>query len=276
MAEIQFYKMHANRNDFIIITEKQAQPLTKKDIIRLCDRRAGIGADQLITVNMTATQDQHYSCMIFNADGGSAQQCGNGLRCVAKLLGEQLKLTELCLCVGSHHYQFKMDAEEIQCTIGQAHFEPALIPLQSNQAQAPYSLTHHEQSIEFYAINVGNPHAVIYCDTFDAAKEQEIAQHLSQHPFFPEGININFMRIVNERQIACHTHERGVGPTPSCGSGACASAIVAMRYFKLNNKLSVIQPGGQLKVAWSGSTTAPILLSGKATHSYRGTVPLLT
>ena len=248
--------------------------LKTETIKHLCQRRAGIGADQLIVVDDPSTTEDHYPCSIFNADGSQAEQCGNGLRCVAKLLSEQHQLSKLSLVVAGHPYEFNISQDSITCNMGNITLDPKLIPLQTTVQQQCYQLQLNNDMVEFFALSIGNPHAVIVCDQFNTDHESHISKQLCQHPFFPKGINIGFMHKVDADHIELRVHERGVGHTPSCGSGACAAAVCGMRYAGLNNSVQVTQPGGQLTVSWSGQLGDSVFLTGTAYYSYTGNIRL--
>jgi diaminopimelate epimerase len=274
MPNLDFHKMQAYLNDFIIFLADQEQmELTPEAIIYLCDRRRCIGADQLIIVTYNKTVPNNFYCRIFNSDGSEAFQCGNGLRCVAKLLSEKFDTKIINLQTKSGTYVFKISNDLIECDMGKAIFSPKQIPLRIPTEQNLYSTHINQHEIKFVAVNIGNPHAVI----FDSPKElcsKEIFLHLNNKELFPEGANVSFVERIDANNIKLQVYERGAGPTPSCGSGACAAAVAGIKLKYLNNEVNVKQSGGVITVIWHDNNDASVVAYGSASYCYRGIVTI--
>lgn len=261
---LEFYKLHDLGNDCVIswqypqILINQAPNL----LPLLSDRRSGIGFDQLILVKQI--DQSSFFCRIFNADGSEAEQCGNGMRCVARIIHEQglvnrekFKLVTIARTVEV----ILTDYEHIQINMG----VPADICL-------GLSIVVDDVQFNITAVSLGNPHG-IYCVPSSLAKLEFSLEHwgkmLGQHEAFPRGANIGFMQILNRRYIKLITYERGVGLTLACGSNACAAVIAGIMEDKLDSIVTVEFPRGTLAVEWLPEQRE-LILTGSAKLIFSG------
>jgi diaminopimelate epimerase len=274
MTNLDFHKMQAYLNDFIIfLTDKKQIELTPELIIYLCDRRRCIGADQLIIVNYNGRTPNNFYCRIFNNDGSEALQCGNGLRCVAKLINHKFNNKIINLQTKSGVYSFIISNDSIECDMGKPFLSPEKIPLLKSKERNLYSININKNEIKFAAVNIGNPHAVI----FNLPKEfcrEKIFLHLNKKELFPEGTNVSFVELIDTHNINLQVYERGAGPTPSCGSAACAAAVAGINLKYLHNEVNVQQAGGVIKVIWHGNKDDSVVAFGSANYCYYGTVTI--
>jgi diaminopimelate epimerase len=259
MKRIDFTKMHGLGNDFVIIdTIKNPLSLEKLAIQALSDRHRGIGFDQLLLIKPSSSAN--YFCQIFNSDGTEAEQCGNGMRCVARFLHEQHLCEKNSLTLetkGGILQAIIHDYERIEIAMGTPQFNP-LIPLFDPPILAVLSL--------------GNPHAILLVASLEKYPIQEIGASLSLHPAFPEGVNVGFMEIINQQHIRLRTYERGSGETFACGSNACAAAAAGIAAQLLVSPVQVELPLGSLKIEWMGlNSKAPVIMTGAATKVFDGT-----
>lgn len=277
--KLPFTKMHGLGNDFMVVDATQSPlPLTRAQIKHAADRHRGVGFDQLLVVAPAPPGGADFTYLIFNSDGSSAEQCGNGARCLARFirargLSQKSKMSFITQNKITH---VEIEADDtVSVEMAEPSFDPDRIPFLNANPVAPYRLEFLNNAIEFYVVNVGNPHAVIFTDQLDDAHIQRIGCPLSRHSHFPEGVNVNFLHIVNESQVQLRVFERGSGPTLACGSGACASMAVGRHRGLLQDQVEVHQPGGKLQVKWPGPGSA-IQMRGPATFVYEASLFLGT
>ena len=269
---IPFIKMQGLGNDFVVINAIQAvHHLKQPDIQRIAHRRYGVGCDQLLMIEQSSDASADFSFRIFNADGTEAEQCGNGLRCVARYLYDQ----DLCgervtlACKGGLMEARIEDDDTIQVNMGTPRFCPDEIPFQSDTEQLIYTLDLGDIELRIGAINMGNPHAIICVDDMDTVDIDTVGQAVSEHPAFPEGVNVGFMQVTQPYQACLEVYERGAGRTPACGSGACAAMVYGHKLGILDREVNIIQPGGDLLIAWQGGND-PVYMSGPAETVFHG------
>jgi diaminopimelate epimerase len=257
-----FTKMHGLGNDFVVLdTRTQPLPPVTAALARaLADRRTGIGCDQLIVLDESEVAD--FRMRIFNADGGEVEACGNATRAVALLHGmpAQIETPGGILAVQPGEGGAAVD-------MGEPHFEWEAIPLAyaMDTLALPVGWDELEQPA---AVNVGNPHAVFFVDDCDAIELERLGPQIERDPLFPERVNVNVATVENDANIRLRVWERGTGITRACGTGACATAVAAMRRGFVQNEVTVTLPGGPLLIAWGED--GRITMTGPATESFRG------
>lgn len=261
-VSFSFTKMHGLGNDFIIVDNRnQSIQLPTQHIAQMAHRHLGIGFDQLLLLENTQIAD--FFCKIFNSDGSEAEQCGNGLRCIARYINEnQLsdkKNLQLATKSGIHpveindydHIRIQMDAPRIK--------ELELKLLVANQTWLISS------------ISIGNPHAIIKTTDLNVIPLSQLGAEISNHSHFPNGVNVGFMQIVNPEHIYLRTFERGAGETHACGSNACAAVVAGIANHWLNHRVQVQYRYGSLWVEWEGDD-APLYMTGPAEKVYVGEI----
>lgn len=259
----QFHKMHGLGNDFVVLDAREA-PLAVDEALarRLCDRRAGIGCDQLILLEPSATAD--VKMRIFNPDGGEVQSCGNASRCVVKLTGASTIETAGGLLHGS------AEGSAVSVTLVEPRFEWDSIPLSYPMPTDPLPMGWGELERPL-AVNVGNPHLVFFVDDCQAVDLEAVGPSIEHDPAFPERINVN-VASVGADGITLRTFERGAGLTPACGTGACATAVAAIRTRRATSPVRVTMPGGSLTIDWTAGR--PVTMIGDANHVFQGTIDI--
>lgn len=280
MHALRFTKMHGAGNDFVVLDRRHdAAPLDPALCRALADRRTGIGCDQILTIEPPRSIGAAASYRIWNADGSSSQQCGNGARCVAAwVLRDSVALDpERCLAdrfeldspTGTHAVDV-LDLHHYRVAMGRPIFAPARIPLLGFDApQSEYALTFGGETLAVGAVSMGNPHAVIEVDDVDAAPVASFGPALQRHAAFPESVNAGFAQVVARDRIRLRVYERGVGETLACGSGACAAAVVLMRRGRVDREIAVELPGGTLRIAWPDDD-ADVAMSGPTAFVFEG------
>ncbi len=264
-STIKFHKMHGLGNDFVIIEAiTQKVNLNKIDIKSIADRNLGIGFDQLLFIQNSEIGD--FSCDIYNSDGSSAIQCGNGMRCIAKFLYENgfTKKNEILIETQSQVISAKIyDANKISINMGKPSFNSEIFEI------AP---TFTDKNFKIYTVSIGNPHAIIFVDTFEESQLKSIINSININQKFPAGINLGFVKINNENNVALKTVERGAGNTLACGSNACAAAAVAIKYKNLSNNITISLAHGTLDLTWMGKDSDPIIMEGPASYVFAGEI----
>lgn len=263
---IPFTKMHGLGNDFIIVNEltnKIAwQPLT---ITKLSDRHRGIGFDQLLIIE--PSQQADFFCRIFNADGSEAEQCGNGLRCVARFIHEEglKKQTHFAIETKAGVYPVQLENYEHICvTMGAPQVKNALVEIDVNSEVTALPIS---------VLSVGNPHAIVKVTSLQSAIPTQLGPAIATHRLFPEGANVGFMEVLSPNHIRLRTFERGSGETFACGSNACAAVVAGITNGWLKNKVNVEFQYGNLLIEWDGKS-GPIHMTGPATRVFTGETAL--
>jgi diaminopimelate epimerase len=263
-TRVPFIKMHGLGNDFVVLDARAAPlpPMTSAIARALADRRTGIGCDQLILLEPSATHD--FRVRFFNSDGSEAGACGNGSRAVALLHGVPA-LVE----TGGGPIALEPLEGGARVDMGQPHFNWDTIPLA--YPMDTFSMPLGWESLDGpMAINVGNPHAIFFVDDADAVELDRIGPIIEHDPIFPERVNVNVASLAGPDHLKLRVWERGAGLTRACGTGACATAVAAIRRGIVRSPVRVTLPGGDLVIAWEPGST--ILMSGPATESFRGTI----
>lgn len=266
--------MHGLGNDFIIINAiHQTIDIKNIPVPLLADRHLGIGFDQLLLV--TKSENADFACRIFNSDGSEAEQCGNGMRCVARFVQEEQLTHKKSLVLETASGLIEViihDYNNIQVIMGIPHFEPEAIPFIAEEIAMHYeiSLDPASPSLTFTALSIGNPHAILQVSNIKDAPVTDLGSKIAIHPAFPKGTNVGFMEIVSRRQIRLRTFERGAGETFACGSNACAAVVAGILNHKLDHKVAVELTYGNLSIEWAGKSS-PVIMSGPATRVFYGT-----
>lgn len=273
--QIQFTKMHGLGNDFMIIETLRQKFIPHPEMIRdWANRNTGIGFDQLLLIEPSSQKEFDFVYRVFNADGNEVSQCGNGARCIALFLREE-KLTDknfLVVKTQKSKLELKIENEEqVTVNMGVPNFDPQKIPFLADREQPTYNIKVDHNLYEICVLSIGNPHCILLVDDIKTAPVQILGALLTNDPAFPEGINVEFMQVVNPKEIQLRVYERGVGETQACGSGACAAVIAGRKLQLLDEKVTVKQPGGYLEVSWRGENE-PVFLTGPAVKVFSGVI----
>ncbi len=265
--------MHGLGNDFMIINAiRQTIDIKSIPFSLLSDRHLGIGFDQLLLVTTSSHAD--FACRIFNSDGSEAEQCGNGMRCVARFVQEEQLTQKKSLVLETASGLIEVcihDYDTIQVMMGVPCFEPDAIPFIAEKMAAHYeiSLGPAAPALTFTALSLGNPHAILRVSNTKDAPVTDIGAKIAAHPAFPKGTNVGFMEIVNPQHIRLRTFERGAGETFACGSNACAAVVAGILHHELEHKVIVELTYGNLSIEWAGQNS-PVMMSGPAARVFYG------
>ena len=276
MGVIRFTKMQGLGNDYIYVNVMEYPILNpEKFSIRWSDRRKGIGSDGLIMIGKSAIAD--FSMRIFNADGSEARMCGNGARCVGKYLYEKglTAKTEIKLDTLSGIKVLTLNlgpdgkVSTVTVNMGQGvplkvnHGDGTLVGEKLNVGEGPTICS---------AIDMGNPHLVMFVKDAEKAHVSELGPFMEHHAMFPDRANIEFAQVLDHKHIRMRVWERGSGITFACGTGACATAVAsAMQGYTDADGCDVIMDGGTLTVQWDPETKE-VLMTGAAEFVFDGTV----
>lgn len=260
---VSFTKMHGLGNDFVVLDGREvALPeVTKRFARSIADRRTGIGCDQLIVLEPSDSAD--FRMRIFNQDGGEVEACGNATRAVSMLHAEAATIE-----TGGGMLEATPMAGGASIDMGVPRFDWDAIPL----AYAMDTLTMPVgwDTLEGpSAVNVGNPHAIFFVEDIDAVELDRLGPEIEHDPLFPARVNVNVAQVTDRSAIRLRVWERGVGETRACGTGACATAIAAMRRGLVDREVTVSLKGGDLQIAWRDDQH--IVMTGPATTSFVGT-----
>ena len=276
MGVIRFTKMQGLGNDYIYVNVME-YPITNPEqfSIRWSDRRKGIGSDGLIMIGKSAIAD--FSMRIFNADGSEARMCGNGARCVGKYLHDkgltsktEIRLDTLSgIKILNLHLGADGKVDTVTVNMGKG------LPLKVNHGSGTLvgeKLNVGEGPTICSAIDMGNPHLVMFVKDAEKAHVSEVGPFMEHNAMFPDRANIEFAQVLDRKHIRMRVWERGSGITFACGTGACATAVAsAMQGYTDADGCDVIMDGGTLNVKWNPETKE-VLMTGAAEFVFDGTV----
>ena len=255
--------MHGLGNDFVVLDARAAPlpPMTPQVARALADRCTGIGCDQLILLEPSATHD--FRVRFFNADGSESGACGNGSRAVALLHGAPAMVE-----TGGGPIALAPMAGGAEVDMGAPRFDWDAIPLAYPMDTAAMPVGWDALDAPM-AVNVGNPHVVFFVDDAAAVPLETLGPVIEHDPLFPERVNVNVASLAGPDHLRLRVWERGAGLTRACGTGACATAVAAIRRKLVASPVRVSLPGGDLVIAWEPGGT--MMMRGPATESFRGT-----
>ncbi len=290
---LHFTKMHGLGNDFIVIdnrdgTLRRIRTLSQK----LCDRRFGIGADQILLLSHSKKAD--FRMRIFNADGSEVEMCGNGIRCMGRFIWDTILFRDK---KGSGHDRNRVDYIAIETIagvmvlekkgnmytvdLGEPVLEPSKIPVRvsmlgkayDKEKIQQYSLNVNKKNYKINCVSMGNPHAVIVVKDVDKVLLETIGPQIENHRFFPNRTNVEFMQVMDNNNVKVRVWERGSGITLACGTGASASAVTSILLGLTGRKVNVHLPGGKMVIRWSQKNNH-IFTTGPAATVYEGFIQI--
>lgn len=268
--------MQAAGNDFIIIDKKDFPALEDNNFIKkICDRHFGVGCDQLLIV------DDNGGMTIFNTDGSTSKQCGNGLRAVAAYLvlknNPQATESEVTIKNEAGTVKAKVALEAKKINVGVEMpvpiWESKRIPVATEGDPLHLELSYAGLK-DPSAVSLGNPHLVFFVENLQEVQIYQVGSVLSTNPMFPEGTNVMIAQIKNPNHIELKIWERGVGPTLACGSGATATVAAAHRRGLCSDNVTIKMPGGEVQILISDSGV--FTLYGEVNVVFRGKIELST
>lgn len=277
--KVLFHKMHGLGNDFVLIDAIGQKSLRTfrtarlaKLSCQLCDRRFGIGADQLLLLAPSKRAD--FRMRIFNADGGEVEMCGNGIRCLARYIWSKRYSRKKVLEIETPAGIIKPEQKGnlVRVDMGKPGFDAEEIPVRLKGYVQDYPLKVKDRTFKITCISMGNPHAVIYVDNLDRFPVAVYGPLIEAHPLFPKRTNVEFIQVMNRNSIRMRVWERGSGETLACGTGASAAAIASMIKGHTGKKTAVHLAAGKLMIEWT--TGGHVFMTGPAVKSFEGMVEL--
>lgn len=263
--ERPFSKMHGLGNDFVVIDEREAPLAMDGALARaIADRRTGIGCDQIILIGPSKRAD--VGMRIFNSDGSEVEACGNATRCVPLFVGRDVTVETRAGLLDA-----RRDGSGVRVDMGLPRFEWYAIPL-AYAMDTMAMPTSWEDLPAPAAVNVGNPHVIFFVPDLALVDTARLGPLIETDPLFPQRVNVNFAQILGDRHIRLIVWERGAGLTRACGTGACATAVAAIRRRLCKGPVTVTLPGGDLVIDWRAGET--ISMTGPAARVFDGVADL--
>ena len=272
MQKINFIKMHGLGNDFVIIDRRLENIKISKNLVnKLSDRKSGAGCDQLITINSSQTPNIDANIEIFNPSGDRAEACGNGTRCVAKLLFDETQKKEVNILsdVGILKAK-KKDSCNISVNLGKLSTDWQKIPLSKNidTLNIPIKIDSFSNGV---AVNIGNPHIIFFGNNLDKVDLADIGPTIENNELFPNKTNVEIIEVINNKKIKMRVWERGAGLTLACGSGACASVYAGQLKNLLGSNVEVQLERGSLFI---NILKNEAIMTGPAEISFHGSIEI--
>lgn len=268
---MQFTKMQGLGNDYIYLDCTKHSPENLPALARqVSDRHFGIGSDGLICVCPSTRAD--FRMRMFNADGSEGEMCGNGIRCVGKFVYDKglTRKTELQI-------ETLAGIKELKLTITAGQVSAVTVNMGIPVAGSPLLIPVAGKNYPGTPISMGNPHLVIFLDEIASLDLPKIGPIFETHPLFPQRINTEFVKIVDRTQLAMRVWERGSGETLACGTGACASAVVAYLSGQTDPTVTVHLLGGDLYIQCmeepDGTAVSAVFMTGPAVAVFEGDWP---
>lgn len=275
--ELTFTKMHGTGNDFVVLDNRDADLLRRFNMpelaSRLCNRRFGIGADQLLLLCSSVEAD--FKMLIFNSDGSQVEMCGNGIRCLAKYIWDRGISGKEILSIETMAGTIRPErnGDLVQVDMGEPVLEAEKIPVEI-QAKSPvmdYPLKISDRKFKATFVSMGNPHAVIFIDEdVDGFPVSVYGPAIENHPIFPNRTNVEFVNVLKKDELKMRVWERGAGETLACGTGASAAAAAAVLKGLTERKVTVRLSGGDLNIKWP--VNGHVFMTGPAVEVFEGRI----
>jgi diaminopimelate epimerase len=279
VTELAVWKYHGTGNDFAMLEDlDDERPLSSKLVAALCDRRFGVGGDGVIRVTRDVEGRGDFFMDYWNADGSVAEMCGNGVRCLAKLVYERGHTRQTELDIGTRdgvkHVSLHVEGGVVRSVtvgMGPPAFARSQIPM-VGPANEPFLAEPFEvlgHTFKASAVSMGNPHLVLFVEDDPARTDvARIGPAVENDALFPEKANVEFVAVAGDG-LSVRVWERGVGETMACGTGACAAVVAANEAGLVPVRSEVRFPGGTVTVE---RTADDVLLTGPAERVFEATL----
>jgi diaminopimelate epimerase len=277
IVNIDYLMMQGAGNRIMVVDRRDGdETLPSADQLRrLADPSTGPGFDQLMWVTRSGDASLDAAYRVFNADGSEVEQCGNGVRCVIRALARENSAStrfRLGSLVGIVEAELLAD-ERVTVNMGPPEFDPAKIPFLADERADRYTLDVDGNEFDVSVLSMGNPHCVLQVTDTATADVATLGPKIEHHERFPQRVNVGFVAIRGRDAIDLRVHERGVGETLACGTGACAAVVAGQRLGHLGSEVTASLPGGKLVVSWHGGAE-PVWLTGNAEFISEGSIDL--
>ena len=249
--------------------------------IKVSDRHFGIGSDGLILIRPSKVAD--FTMAMYNLDGSEGMMCGNGIRCVAKFVYDKGLTDKTHIAIetksGIKYLDLKVeDGKMLEATVdmGEVRIEAPIVvkaveghPVTLNKLATNPATDAGSDEIELVSVNVGNPHAILFVEDTKTAPVEEVGKVIEKDPAFPEGVNVEFIELIDRKTINIRVWERGSGETLACGTGACASVVAGISRGYLEDEATVHLLGGDLRIRYDRESKH-VFMTGPATIVFEG------
>lgn len=282
LSAMRFSKYHGAGNDFVMLTDLDGRlgprgGLPPDLVAALSDRHTGVGADGVIRVMGTNDLDAPYYMDYYNADGGVAEMCGNGIRCLVQHerdVGRYDGGDVVVQTLGRPVFVRPEGPGRYTVDMGPPLMTREQIPMSGSGPSLRVEIELDGETLRGTAVSMGNPHLVLFTDEIGRALDDEtvlgLGRSLEVHPDFPERTNVEFVEIVDATTIRMRVWERGIGETLACGSGICASVVAAASLERTGPHVAVHMPGGELEAEWEPGGS--VWLTGPAEGVFAGEI----
>jgi len=272
--EIKFTKMHGLGNDMIVIDSLEGGFVPDSEQARrLCHRRLGIGADQILVLLPSESVD--FKMLIFNSDGSEVEMCGNGIRCLARYIHDRgisdkdpLDIETLAGTIRP-----ELAGDMVRVDMGEPAFDADKIPFRGEGKVRNHLMRVDATAFYLNAVSMGNPHCVVKVDDVDEVPLKRLGPLFETHDLFPNRTNVEFVQVMDRGRLKVRVWERGAGATLACGTGACAAAVVMMDLDLADRQVVVNLPGGDLEIEWDQDTNH-VFMTGPATEVFQGEISI--
>lgn len=260
---MKFTKMHGLGNDYLYVYSDKEPENPESLSIKLSDRHFGAGSDGMIWILPSDKAD--FKMRIFNADGSEAMMCGNGIRCVGKYVYDKGYTDKTLLTI-----ETLSGIKTLKLTIEDGKVSCVAVNMGKAVVGKPLKLTACGCSIECVPVSMGNPHAVVFTEDADNAPLTTVGAELEHNPAFPDGVNVEFVKVLSRNRLRMRVWERGSGITMACGTGACASAAASVKagLCDADEDIEVVLDGGSLHIKISADDD--VTMTGPAEMIYEG------
>ena len=275
---MEFLKVHGIGNDFVLMDYLKGAPdLAWPELAqKMCDRHFGIGADGLVLLLPSTEADLRMR--IFNPDGSGAEMCGNATRCVARYVYQRnlvsSRLIQVETLAGLRIPEIVTNDQGefagVKVDMGEPILNPVQIPMSvNNENIVNYPLQFSGGELMITAVSMGNPHCVTFVSQLDKVPFFDWGPKLEVHPLFPRKTNVEFVEVLNPKEVRMRVWERGAAETLGCGTGACAVGVAGVLNNLTNRRITVHLPGGDLQIEWAENSH--VYMTGPAEEVFTGT-----
>ena len=275
---LRFTKMHGLGNDFMVIDAISQKVRMRPDLVKeLADRNFGIGFDQMLLVEPPTEPTMDFRYRIYNADGSEVEHCGNGARCFARFVRDKGLIMRDEMQVETARGRAILSIkgrDQVEVDMGAPELRPLEVPTTYTEQATTYTTQLADGTeVEFGAVSMGNPHAVLVVDSVANAPVESWGPELESHSVFPNRANIGFMEVISPSEVRLRVYERGAGETQACGTGACAAVVSGRLRGLLDQRVTVHLPGGDLEIEWAGEGHS-VMMTGPVATVYEGQIYL--
>jgi diaminopimelate epimerase len=260
---MKFYKYHGLGNDYIVIDPRESKITLDEPTIRLiCDRNFGVGSDGILYG--PEIKDDHFKLRIFNPDGSEAEKSGNGLRIFSRYLWDRglvkTKPFTINTMAGDVQSEILDNGDLVKIEMGKVSFVSSEIPILGDEGEVlNREFVIKGRAFRYCAANIGNPHCVVLCDEISPELAKEYGPHIEKNAIFPKRTNVQFMRVLDRKNIQIEIWERGAGYTLASGSSSTASSAVAFKLGLCENHITVHMQGGNLDLEFTDDFRATMV-----------------